>query len=433
MSWQGKTGLAMEQAESQAPSFSVAIAAFNAAEWIVPTIRSALDQTYPASEIIVIGDGCTDRTGEVLAANFGSAVRWVNLDRNSGGQSLPNNEAIALSRGSHIAYLGHDDIWSPRHLERLDEVVRAQDPDFAVSGAVYHGPAGSMFYQITGLFDDPRVAAEEFFPPSSFAHRRDVVDRIGSWRAPGFLREPADCEFLLRAVARGCSFASTKTITVHKFAAGHRYLSYRYRSGVEQQRMLERLSSEEGEAQLLRDIEADIAAGADHPPVTYLDFGAFDRGELYRRNRRAKGLDPIAPILVNAPTHFPVRDFPAALDWYGLEQDPRFGAFRWSGPNPNPRYLLSVRLADAFLLRIHMLGLADPSLAGTLRLEVNDDEVPFTRTRSPTGMHVLTTATMPGPVTDGLVIRPCLARCVRLPDGRRAGLALSEIEVVPQR
>jgi len=202
----------MAQAGPQTPSFSVAIAAFNAAEWIVPTVRSALDQSYPASEIIVIGDGCTDRTGEVLAANFGSAVRWVNLDRNSGGQSVPNNEAIARSRGTHVAYLGHDDIWSPRHLERVAEIVRAGNPDFAVSGAVYHGPAGSRFYQITGLFDDPRVAAEEFFPPSSFAHRRDVVDRIGSWREPDLLREPADCEFLLRAVARGCSFASTKTI-----------------------------------------------------------------------------------------------------------------------------------------------------------------------------------------------------------------------------
>ena len=423
----------MAQAEPQTPSFSVAIAAFNAAEWIVPTVRSALDQTYPASEIIVIGDGCTDRTGEVLAANFGSAVRWVNLDRNSGGQSVPNNEAIARSRGTHVAYLGHDDIWSPRHLERVAEIVRAGNPDFAVSGAVYHGPAGSRFYQITGLFDDPRVAAEEFFPPSSFAHRRDVVDRIGSWREPDLLREPADCEFLLRAVARGCSFASTKTITVHKFAAGHRYLSYRYRSGVEQQRMLERLSSEEGEAQLLREIEADIAAGADHPPVRYLDFRAFDRGELYRRNRSAKGLDAGAPIRVDAPTRFPVQDFPAALDWHELERHPRYGPFRWSGPNPNPRYFLSVRLADTFLLRIHVLALADPSLAGTLRLEVNDREVPFTRTRSPTGMHVLTTATMAGSVEDGLVIRPCLARCVRLPDGRRAGLALSAIEVVPQR
>ena len=111
--------------------------------------------------------------------------------RNSGGQSKPNNEGIRLARGTHIAYLGHDDVWSPHHLERLAGVVQAHDPDFAVSGAVYHGPPGSRFYQITGKFDDPGAASREFFPPSSFAHRRDVVDRIGPWREPGELRAPA--------------------------------------------------------------------------------------------------------------------------------------------------------------------------------------------------------------------------------------------------
>src|SRR6266480_1764706 len=106
------------------PHFSVVIAAFNAARWIVPTVRSALDQTSADHEIIVIGDVCTDQTGEVLISNFGNAVRWKNLDHNSGGQSYPNNEGVRLSRGTHIAYLGHDDIWSPRHLELLAGVIR---------------------------------------------------------------------------------------------------------------------------------------------------------------------------------------------------------------------------------------------------------------------------------------------------------------------
>jgi len=425
----------MTQSETLAPSFSVAVAAFNAAKWVVPTVRSALGQIYPAREIIVIGDGCTDNTAEVLQANFGAAVRWVNLDRNSGGQSLPNNEAIARSSGTHIAYLGHDDIWSPRHLERLAAVVRAEDPDFAVSGAVYHGPPGSRFYQITGMFDDPRSARQEFFPPSSFAHRRDVIDRVGPWRAPDLLREPADCEFLLRAVARGCSFASTREITVHKFAAGHRYLSYRCRSGMEQGRMLERLRSEGGEAELLREIEADIADGADHPEVRYIDFRTFGQGELYRRNRKTKGLEATLPVPVTTPTRFPVQDFPAALDWHELEVHPRHGPFRWSGPNPNPRYLLNVRVAGACLLRIHLLGFAERGLAKSLRLEIDDREVPFARSRDASGLPVLTSAPIPGPVDHGIVLRFCLPRCVRLPNepqGRRAGLALSGVEVVPQ-
>src|SRR6185369_6617224 len=105
--------------ENAVPRFSVVIAAYNSAAWIVTTVRSALRQTLRAEEIIVVGDGCTDATGDILATHFPDEVRWTNLARNSGGQSTPNNEGIRLARGTHIAYLGHDDVWSPHHLERL--------------------------------------------------------------------------------------------------------------------------------------------------------------------------------------------------------------------------------------------------------------------------------------------------------------------------
>src|ERR1022692_4290413 len=149
----------------------VLMASYNSAAWIKHTIRSVLEQTYRNFEVIVVGDGCTDGTEELLKTKFGKRIRWKNLQSNSGSQSAPNNEGIRVAHGSHIAYLGHDDIWSRYHLELLDGVVREQDPDFAVSGAVYHGPPGSMFYQIAGIFDDPDMVRREFFPPSSFAHR----------------------------------------------------------------------------------------------------------------------------------------------------------------------------------------------------------------------------------------------------------------------
>ncbi|HEY8241885.1 MAG TPA: glycosyltransferase [Casimicrobiaceae bacterium] len=416
------------------PRFSVVVAAYNAAAWIVPAITSALRQTRRADEIIVVGDGCTDATGDILATYFGDTVRWTNLARNSGGQSTPNNEGVRLSRGTHIAYLGHDDVWSPHHLERLAGVVEAHDPDFAVSGAVYHGPPGSRFYQITGRFDDPRVASREFFPPSSIAHRRDVVDRIGPWREPGELRAPADCDFLLRALAAGCTFASTQAITVHKFAAGHRYLSYRLPSGQEQQRMLERLGAPGEEARLLDEIEADIAKGAECPPVRYLDFETYAPGELYRRNLATKGLRAPAPTLVDAPRRFGVDNAPAGLDWHPLEHDPRLGPFRWSGPNPNPRYLLPVRVAGRFALRIRLLAFAEPHLASSLTLDVDGRDAPFAVEPAADGTTVLAVAPLDGPADDGIVVGFHLPRCGRLwrdPRHKRAGLALADIEVVP--
>ena len=416
------------------PYFSVVVAAYNSGERILPTIRSVLAQTYRRFEVLVIGDGCTDATGEILVSNFGQAVRWENLDRNYGSQSYPNNAGIDLSRGTHVAYLGHDDIWSPHHLEKLATTIREADPDFAVSGAVYHTPPGSKYYQFTGIFDDPSTAEREFFPPSSFAHRHDVVQRIGPWKDPREINAPVDCEFLLRAAANDCTFVSTKVITVHKFAAGHRYLWYRFPSAHEQQRMLERLLRDGGEAEVLREIESDIADGAHAPPIGHFDFSRHPPGQLYREARQFKGLDrpPLLEVeqtLVIAPT-----PFPAALDWHPLQQHPNHGLMRWSGPNPNPLLLLPVRINGAFHLRIHVIAVAHAGLVETLRIEMNDVPATFTVEAVGDGTRWLTVRPgFSGPVTDGLKL------CFRMPystpmaidpQRRRIGIALGNIQVV---
>src|SRR6185369_1851168 len=128
-------------------------------------------------------------------------------------------------------------------------------------------------------------------------------------------------------------------------AAGHRDLAYRLPAGREQERMLERLHAPGDEARLLDESAADIANGADCQTVGYLDFERYAPGELYRRNLATKGLRASVPALVHAPRRFGVADAPAGLDWYPPEHDSRLGAFRWSGPNPNPRHLIPARVA----------------------------------------------------------------------------------------
>lgn len=416
-----------------APFFSVVIPTYNSAAWLVHSVRAALDQTHHDFEIIVIGDGCTDDTGDILAREFGSEIRWTNLERNSGSQSTPNNEGIRLARGSHIAYLGHDDIWSQHHLELLARVIREQDPDFAVSGAVYHGPPGSMFYQFTGIFDEPDAVRREFFPPSSFAHKRELTQRIGGWREPDELRAPPDCEFLLRAADNACRFASTKTISVHKFAAGHRYLSYCFPRGNEQEQMLQRLRAPDGDASVLTQILRHVADGANTSVVGQLDFDQFSRGDLYRRNRQNKGLDRATPLLIHKREVLNIESLPTALDWHELMQHPAHGPFRWSGPNPNPAHLLNVRTIGSAELRIHIIAFAAEDLAHSLRIDINDREVEFALEKGSDGTHVLS-ARSAAPADDGLAIRFRMPRSIPISTElgtRRAGLALSRVEIMP--
>src|SRR5439155_22286027 len=200
--------------------------------------------------------------------------------------------------------------------------------------------------------------------------------------------------------------------------------------GLEQERMLERVSAAAGEAEVLEEIRKDIADGAEHPPLRYLDFDRFSAGELFRSNRRAKGLEKALPILVDKPTWLKVDRFAAGLDWYDREKHPVHGAYRWSGPNPNPLHLLNVRVPRGFLLRIRVLAFAADDLAGLVELDVNDRPVTFARERDAVGVHVLTVGPLAGPVDEGLVLRFRLPHCARLPSepyGRRAGLALSGV------
>ena len=113
------------------PHFSIVLATYGRGRRIEPTIEAVLGQSYTTFELIVVGDGCADET-EAIVGSFAREVRapatvtWHNLSRNSGSQSFPNNEGIRHARGDWICYLGHDDIWSPDHLECLARTIASE-------------------------------------------------------------------------------------------------------------------------------------------------------------------------------------------------------------------------------------------------------------------------------------------------------------------
>ena len=146
------------------PFFSVVLTTYGRGEHIRPTIESVLRQTYSDFELIVVGDGCTDATEEVVRSFRSRPVSWYNLEQNSGSQSFPNNLGIKNAVGKWIAYLGHDDIWSPNHLAALRALAQSDNElDFAVSGCISYGPKDSEIYFITGLFDSRPSSVRAFF------------------------------------------------------------------------------------------------------------------------------------------------------------------------------------------------------------------------------------------------------------------------------
>jgi len=96
-------------------TISVIIPTYNYGRFLREAIDSALGQTHPALEIIVIDDGSTDDTPQILAA-YGDRIRVIR--QNNQGVSAARNAGIAAARGEYIALLDSDDTWLPQKLER---------------------------------------------------------------------------------------------------------------------------------------------------------------------------------------------------------------------------------------------------------------------------------------------------------------------------
>lgn len=93
---------------------SVVITAYNARKYVAEAVESVLNQTRPSGEVIVVDDGSTDDTAEVLGS-FEGRIRYFHQVNQGQGSAL--NMGINLARGSFLAFIDSDDLWTPTKLE----------------------------------------------------------------------------------------------------------------------------------------------------------------------------------------------------------------------------------------------------------------------------------------------------------------------------
>jgi glycosyltransferase involved in cell wall biosynthesis len=109
------------------PLFSVVIPTFNRANLVRRAIASVLAQTIDDFEIIVVDDGSTDDTGEVVQGFGDPRIRLLSLTRNQGAAAA-RNAGIAAARGELISLLDSDDEYLPLFLERTRATMAQADP-----------------------------------------------------------------------------------------------------------------------------------------------------------------------------------------------------------------------------------------------------------------------------------------------------------------
>ncbi len=113
--------------------FSVVIAAYNRENYIRQAIDSVLSQTFTDYEIIVVDDGSTDRTGEVLQT-YGDRIR--NIRQKNQGSEATFRRGASLATGEYLAFLDSDDLFMPCALKTYDAIIRELGSPPLILGAM---------------------------------------------------------------------------------------------------------------------------------------------------------------------------------------------------------------------------------------------------------------------------------------------------------
>ena len=163
---------------------SVVVPLYNARDVIRDTIESLFAQTYPHYEAVVVDDGSTDGSGEVVH-EYGDRVRYI-FQRN-GGVACARNRGIAAARGRYIALLDHDDLWGREKLAKQVSMLDSQPEIGMVVTDVTHidragrpmnqaGPAYQPHHEFARLF------VQGFVPtPSATLIRKDLLEAVGGF------------------------------------------------------------------------------------------------------------------------------------------------------------------------------------------------------------------------------------------------------------
>ncbi|PZO21118.1 MAG: glycosyl transferase family 2 [Leptolyngbya foveolarum] len=184
---------------------SIIIPCFNAEQWLSESIDSALKQTYSSVEIIVIDDGSSDGSLDIIKS-YGDRIIWE-TGPNRGGNHA-RNRGFAISKGNYIQFLDADDYLLPQKLEKQIRFLETAGAD------VVYGDWRHQYHLENGkvILDDIKTSgnqpdilksllADWWVSPACLLFRRSAVESSGGWDET--LSAGQDRDFFLAVVMSG--------------------------------------------------------------------------------------------------------------------------------------------------------------------------------------------------------------------------------------
>lgn len=174
---------------------SVVIPAYNCAKYIEDTIASVLNQTRTPYEIIVVNDGSTDNTAEVVSKY--PTIRLIN--KINQGPSETRNRGILECTGNWVAFLDSDDIWHSEKIEKIEECLTKNPKIDMLSTAFFIGNPQSGWKKITPrrIFNPndsffEQLYRRSFIATSSVVIKKSVLDKVGGFSSSLLVAEDLD-------------------------------------------------------------------------------------------------------------------------------------------------------------------------------------------------------------------------------------------------
>ena len=178
------------------PLVSVILPLYNGRDFIESSINSVLSQTYAPFELLVVDDGSTDGSGDLVPVD----PRIRLFRRQNAGVAASRNFGISQATGTYLAFIDQDDYWYPEKL-RLQMQVLLTDPEPGYVVTLIHNHLVGTTKRPDWL--KPKLLTEDpvGFLPSTLLVRRHVFNRIGLFTEG--LVNGSDLEWFVRAKEAG--------------------------------------------------------------------------------------------------------------------------------------------------------------------------------------------------------------------------------------
>ena len=182
------------------PKVTVLMSVYNGEKYLNEAIDSILGQTFKDFEFLIVNDGSTDKTGEILESYNDPRIKAINNKKNIGlTKSL--NKGLKISKGEYIARMDADDVSMPERLEKeLEFLEQNRNVGLVGTDYLFINEKGKVVH-IVKCLNGSRELKEKLLEGNQFVHgsvmlRRECIDKVGTYREE--FKFAQDYDFYLR-------------------------------------------------------------------------------------------------------------------------------------------------------------------------------------------------------------------------------------------